>query len=57
MRSLIPLGKYSASGGTRGGSQGPAPLPLLLHQTEALETAPQYLRVWMTDPPTPSPLI
>lgn len=41
------------------GPRGPAPLPLLLDQTEALETAPQYLSVWMTDqppPPRPPPL-
>ena len=31
--------------------QGARPLLLLLDQTEALETARQYLRVWMTYPP------
>ena len=49
MRSLIPLGKYSASGGSRGGAQGarppapcPLPLPLLLDQTEARRAEPLF---------------
>ena len=49
MRSLIPLGKYSASDGSRGGAQGarpptpcPLPLPLLLDQTEARRAEPLF---------------
>ena len=49
----------NTSCGSRGGAlRGPAPTPLFLDQNEArradkknFESAPPYLRVWMTPPP------
>ena len=49
----------NTSCGSRGGAQrGPAPTPLFLDQNEArradkknFESAPPYLRVWMSPPP------